>query len=161
MKLLNILAIIILPLMISCRENKHTSTSTTQTQQPISANSEIPVDDTSNGSGSDPDSNRDGKTETGDSLMRVIISFYSIGQGIDRGQTEKLHEYLQSYEKKAGKKIEYSEVHWGREGETDFCFPLTGFSDKQVTDFLKGAKESLNAAEHVHFLQNQACRKGR
>ena len=99
--------------------------------------------------------------QSNDSLMRLIISFYSIGQGIDRGQKEKLISFLDGYEKKAGKKIEYSEVHWGREGETDYCFPMKGFSDMQVTDFIKGAKESLNTAEHVHFLENQVCRKGR
>jgi hypothetical protein len=160
MKFLNIVGSLILPLMISCSENKNTATTTTQSQQQElpenpAANSKTPIQDTTQ-----PGS-ENVKIQSADSLMRVIISFYSIGQGIDRGQTEKLLAYLQSYEKNSGKKIEYSEVHWGREGETDYCFPLSGYSDKQVSDFIDGAKESLNAAEHVHFLQNQACRKGR
>jgi len=165
MKLLKIIPIIILTVMISCSGNKNTPANNSQPstrQQPASVENSNPailsgtpavdVMDTSS---------VDGKMSFENLPMPVIVSFYSIGQGIDRGQTEKLLGYIQTYEKKAGKKIEYSEVHWGREGETDFCFPLHGFSDSEVTDFLKGAKDVLNTAEHVHFLQNQICRKGR
>jgi hypothetical protein len=140
MKLLNIIVLIILTVILSCKENKNASATKSATPQPEQTVTPAPA---------------------ADSLMKVIISFYSIGEGIDRGQTEKLMAYLQSYEKKAGNKIEYSEIHWGREGETDFCFPFAGYSDKQVTDFIAGAKEALNTAEHVHFLQNQVCRKSR
>jgi hypothetical protein len=164
MKLVNILGLFILTAMISCSENKNTS-STKSPAEPQQTDSRpsgttsdraIPVDDTTTESNGEKV-----KTQSGDSLMPLIVSFYSIGQGIDRGQKEKLMAYLQESEKKEGQKIEYSEVHWGREGETDFCFPLKGFSDKQVTDFIKGVKQALNTAEHVHFLQNQVCRKGR
>ena len=154
MRIVNVIAVLILFLFISCRENKNTSTNNAQssvTEQTASTTKDTTVQS----------SIENGNPEPGDTLMPVIISFYSIGQGIDRGQTEKLTAYLQAFEKKSGKKIEYSKVYWGREGETDFCFPLTGFTDNQITDFLKGAKDALNTAEHVHFLQNQACRKGR
>ena len=154
MKLLNIIALLVFMSMISCRENKNTSSNKSQTsatQQPASTTQDTSVESSVENENPKP----------GDSLMAVIVSFYSIGQGIDRGQTEKLKGYLQTYEKRSGKKIEYSVVYWGREGETDFCFPLTGFSDNQVIDFLKGAKDALNTAEHVHFLQKQVCRKGR
>jgi len=157
MRFQKIIFVIILSAIISCRENKTSTTSASQTsevQQPVSSSEKKPD------AGNDTSSTF-GNHENAEVIMPVIISFYSIGQGIDRSQTENLLAYIQSYEKKEGKKIEYSEVHWGREGETDFCFPMAGFSDNQVTDFLKGAKGALNAAEHVHFLQNQACRKGR
>jgi len=159
----NLIVLLSLFALISCRENKNTSNGkpqTTEAQQNdprasenSSSNPAIPVDDTSSG--------EKVIRQQGESLMPFIISFYSIGQGIDRGQKEKLMAYLESHEKRTGKKMEYSEVHWGREGETDFCFPMIGFSDSEVTDFIKGAKQALNTAEHVHFLQNQACRKGR
>jgi len=166
MKLLNLAVIVILFTIVSCSENKKTSapiapsSETQQTENSVSKDSTsasvTPAEPTVSDSVSKQVTN-----ESGDLLMRLIISFYSIGEGIDRGQKEKLLSYLQDYEKRDGKKIEYSEVHWGREGETDYCFPMKGFSDKQVTEFIKGAKAALNTAEHVHFLENQACRKGR
>src|SRR5215212_10059027 len=140
MKFLKIIAPVLLTTLISCRENKNTSTNNLQpaTKEPVTsvpenapASSEIPSDDSIVGA------TENGNKEAKDSLMPVIISFYSIGQGIDRGQTEKLIAFIQSYEKKAGKKIEYSEIHWGREGETDYCFPMKGFSDSQTADFIK------------------------
>ncbi|MEO8087326.1 MAG: hypothetical protein ABI763_10925 [Bacteroidota bacterium] len=96
-----------------------------------------------------------------DPLMRFIVSFYSIGSGIDRGQPDNLKAFVDVFSKKNSKSIEFNEVHWGREGETDYCFTLNGLSDIQVIDFIEGAKGALKAAEHVHFNENQACRKGR
>ena len=93
--------------------------------------------------------------------MKFIISFYSIGSGIDRGQPELLKLYIESFEKKSSLKVDYSEVHWGREGETDYCFPLTGWNENQVSDFIRGAKEELKGSAHVHFFQNKECRKRR
>ena len=160
MKQMNLFLLITLSALISCSKNKNTTATKpapVETQKPGPSESAPPV------SSEIPmhDSVIISENKNTEVLMPVIISFFSIGEGIDRGQKEKLMTFITSYEKKAGKKMEYSEVHWGREGETDFCFPMTGFSDIQVTDFLKGAKEALNTAQHVHFVQNQACRKGR
>ena len=164
MKILNLTFIVILCALVSCSENKKTSapqTPSSEMQQAENKKDSI-TNSVTPAEPAVPDSvSQKAINDSGDSIMRLSISFYSIGEGIDRGQKEKLLSYLEDFEKKDGKKIEYSEVHWGREGETDFCFPLKGFSDKQVTDFIKGAKAALNTAEHVHFAENQPCRKGR
>jgi hypothetical protein len=164
MKLLYIIPTILFAVLISCGGNKNAPATNSQSsgrQEPASVENNNPVLNSGTGAVDVMDTSENGKMGSENLIMPVIVSFYSIGQGIDRGQTEKLLAYIQTYEKKAGKKIEYSEVHWGREGENDFCFPLSGFSDSEVKDFLNGAKTALNTAEHVHFLQNQPCRKGR
>ena len=98
---------------------------------------------------------------TDDSTMRFIVSFYSIGSGISRGMPEKLESFVEKYGLKINQKIIYNKTHWGREGETDYCFPLKELSDAQISEFIMGAKEELKSAEYVHFLENQECRKGR
>jgi hypothetical protein len=103
------------------------------------------------------------KTElkTPDSLMAFIVSFYSGGAGIDRGMPDKLKSFIESFSKKIEIEIPYNESHWGREGETDYCFPLTGLSDAQVTGFITGAKDALKSSQQVHFFEKQPCRKHR
>jgi hypothetical protein len=115
-----------------------------------------PAADTDGGTKKD-----EGRFQAKDSIMPFIVSFYSIGSGIDRGQPEKLKAFADSYGKKINVQIDYLETHWGREGETDYCFPLKGLSDVQVIEFRKGVKETLKESEHVHFIENQVCRTGR
>ena len=101
------------------------------------------------------------KLRNEDPVMPFIVSFYSIGSGIDRGQSEKLLAFLDDFNAKNKSQVEFSEIHWGREGETDYCFPLTGLNDSQIRAFKSGVKEALKSAEHVHYLENEPCRKGR
>lgn len=99
--------------------------------------------------------------QSGDSLMRFIVSFYSIGSGVERGKPEILRAYVESFEKKINKKVDYKETHWGREGETDFCFPLVNLNRDETTDFISGIRHELKSAQFVNYFENQACRKGR
>ncbi len=98
---------------------------------------------------------------TDDTTMRFIASFYSIGEGTEVTLKEKLKSFAVEYGKRVHQKINYNETFWGREGETDYCFPLKELTAQQQTDFINGAKEVLNTAKHVYFFENRACRKGR
>ncbi len=140
--------------LCSCKENKPV----TAKQNP---NTESKAETILTGDAVGIDENKTISSESSDSIMKFIISFYSIGAGIDRGQTEKLLSFIESFEKKYNLIISYSKIHWGREGETDYCFPFRGVTESTVSDFKKGVKEALKTAEHVHFIENQACRKGR
>jgi hypothetical protein len=103
----------------------------------------------------------DSTVRMADSTMAFIVSFYSTGAGIDRGEPDKLKSFIGDYSKKIEIEITYTETHWGREGETDYCFPLKGLSDAQITGFITGAKDALSSAKQVHFFEHQPCRKGR
>src|SRR5688572_16103050 len=52
---------------------------------------------------------------------RFLVSFYSIGQGIDGDVQQKFLDWVNGY----AKKVVFEEAHWGREGEVDYCFKLT------------------------------------
>jgi len=168
MKILYALFALAVALFLSCKEPKpaakpavpappqKTKTVTTGVSTAPVDVSTIPIDNAviePDGSGQ--------KLQDVDSMAIFIVSFYSAGGGVDRGEPEKLMAYTEAFGKKINTTIAYSITHWGREGEMDYCFPLKGLSDSNVADFVKGAKEALKSAEHVHFLGNQVCRAGR
>src|SRR4051812_47078921 len=56
-------------------------------------------------------------------VYRFVVSFISIGEGIDQNAKKTLDDHLVQWRNNTGKAIHSEEVHWGREGETDYCFP--------------------------------------
>jgi hypothetical protein len=85
----------------------------------------------------------------GEGKYRLVISFYSIGQGINTNKHEKFQAFLTNY----SPKIKYESVKWGREGEIDYCFQLSELSAVQQAEFVNKAKEILvppvNVSENV------------
>jgi len=153
-------AILIFSVLFACKQNKNAAVAPKETPNSNTSTAPVaPVHDTV--VQAVPAKAEEIKSDPKDSLMAVIVSFYSIGSGIDRGQPEKLKSFVEFFSKQINKRIEYAETHWGREGETDYCFTLNGLTGDESKKFLIGAKESLKAAGHVHFLQNQPCRKER
>ena len=87
----------------------------------------------------------------------VIISFFSIGEGIDRKSLEGFHNYVSSFNQSEKSKIVFDEVHWGREGEVDFCFNLLELNKGQQTKFIFGLKELMKNNKLVHIEENKPC----
>ncbi|MEK6615747.1 MAG: hypothetical protein AABZ32_06510 [Bacteroidota bacterium] len=84
---------------------------------------------------------------------RFVVSFYSIGEGIDGKVNDEFVKFLDSYTKK----IAYTPTHWGREGETDYCLALTELSSVEQTEFVKKANELLSKSKLVHLKENSIC----
>ena len=160
-------AIIMSCILFACKESKQTA-ATTEVQPKVEVKAEpkpsAPVQIGVGGIDEliieQEEGNAAGKVDA-NAAMPFIVSFYSTGEGIDRGFPEKLLAFVESYGNKIKSKIEFSEIHWGREGETDYCFPLSGMQDSGILNFKSGVKDALKGGEHVHFLENQPCRKGR
>lgn len=151
----------ILFLLSSCKETKKTSTSSAPAESPAPKDSQQPAGvPTSTAPADEPlIGDESGAKTSGDSLMRFIVSFYSIGSGSESEQMVNLKTHIASFEKKIAKRISYSQAPWGREGEVDYCFSLNDLTGQQQTDFIKGAKEVLAKAQWVHYFENKACRK--
>ena len=98
-------------------------------------------------------------TEVADTSMRFIVSFYSIGSGIEGNLLSKFKAFTGEYLKDSNQKISYTEVHWGDEGEADFCLPLKELTSAQQLDFITKTRELLQSAKYVHFFENKECRK--
>lgn len=162
---------VLLVFVISCRQHKETAEvqapvkSAEPAKAPEQVVAPVSIDATSPAVAEEalPDNDKVAKaSETpGDSVMRFIVSFYSAGGGIDRGEPEKLFTYVESFGKKIHVQINYAVTQWGREGERDYCFTLSELNSDQSIKFIAGAKNALSAAQHVNYMENQPCRKGR
>lgn len=84
------------------------------------------------------------------------VSLYSPGSGIDHEAHNIVINTIKKYSDK-GIKIDYQEVHWGKEGEIDYCFGLQGLdpsSYKTFHDELTG----LLKGRMVNILEQKPCR---
>jgi hypothetical protein len=88
-------------------------------------------------------------------VYRFIVSFYSIGTGVNSAAVQQLDEFVKKYETKNKVSIPYTPVRWGREGEVDYCFMLSGLSVAQQEAFIAETKALLKGAEHIHFKENE------
>ena len=68
---------------------------------------------------------------------RLIVSFISIGSGINLAAREKLENHLQLNELLKMKNPEIERNPWGREGEVDFCMKLSAFTPAEQEKLLK------------------------
>jgi hypothetical protein len=92
-----------------------------------------------------------------DTRYRFIISLISIGEGTDRNAKEILDATLNSWKTSQKKEIVFEEIHWGREGEVDFCFQLKELSGEQQVQFMNELKEKFKGHDLVQFAENEPC----
>jgi hypothetical protein len=94
--------------------------------------------------------NQNNKTEEN---YPLVLSFYSIGTGVDGNHLRKFNDFLESYQPKLNPIV----TPWGREGEVDFCFTLSELSTKQRSQFIKQVREQLKDCKLVHINENAPC----
>ncbi len=85
--------------------------------------------------------------------VRYVVSFYSIGQGIDAATHDEFVKFLNSYPKK----ISFEPKHWGREGEIDYCLSLSELNPAEQMEFVNKAKAVLAKSKLVHQKENAQC----
>lgn len=107
------------------------------------------------------DNTRKGNPDPIVTNQRITVSFISIGGGIDHKTKEKLDKYIVDFGKKNGAKLQYEQVGWGREGEIDYCFPLTEVKEPLKSTFVKEVKAMVGENELVKIKENTTCRKPR
>lgn len=90
---------------------------------------------------------------TGDGTNRLVVSFYSKGEGIDYKNKDAYEKFLNSYPKK----IAFEPTFWGREGEVDYCLKLNELSATEQAEFVRKTKELLGKSLLVHVDENAPC----
>jgi hypothetical protein len=100
-------------------------------------------------------------SELDSTLYSLVVSFYSIGEGIDFKVAKEYNQMLSAYTTKEGILLNFDKVSWGREGETDFCIRLNGLSKKEKEIFIKKSQEILKKTKLVHTKENASCRQKR
>lgn len=95
------------------------------------------------------------------SLSRLNVSFYSIGSGINTEAIKAYDAFLAEWKKSNGVDLQFDVIHWGREGETDYCFKLTELKEKKQAAFIAETQKVLSGKEHVIVSENFKCRPNR
>lgn len=92
---------------------------------------------------------------------RLLVSFYSIGGGIDVKSAQLFDKFIAAYETSKGKSVTYERVTWGREGELDYCILFDGMSTSDLNSFIESAKARISDCKMVHFKINGECKRKR
>ncbi len=137
-------ALILLLGFIACKSNKTTKSEGSLATAPIVTTSS--ATDTAT-----PAADTSGK-------VRLVVSFYSIGSGVEFTLVNAYEDSIGSYAGRLGKTIDYKKAHWGREGETEFCLKLKELNSSQQADFVLYTKEVLKKAKWVHINEYERCR---
>ena len=88
---------------------------------------------------------------------RVIVSFFSRGDGTGSQTIAKLESYMISFGQKEKVTITYDRVPWGREGEFDCCFALKELSKSKQDEFVKGLANVTKGSTNTNIIENSTC----
>lgn len=96
--------------------------------------------------------NTNAKVNSTDKKHRFIISFISIGTGIDSDAYTKMEKFLASHPNKP----KFETYIWGREGESDLAFQLKEISSKDQPKFISDLKAAIGESDRVQYKENEA-----
>jgi ABC-type glycerol-3-phosphate transport system substrate-binding protein len=87
----------------------------------------------------------------------VVVSFFSIGAGVDYKKKQAFDAFLQAFEQKHALTLKKESFPWGREGETDVCLRFTGISKDQKKMLLQGIKDVVAGSELIRISEQTTC----
>lgn len=91
-----------------------------------------------------------------DSSYRFVVSFISIGSGIDKKAKSQYEQFLKDFELKNNVTISYEKKYWGREGEINFCFMLNELKNEEQESFILQSKNLLANSTLVRFQESNS-----
>ncbi|MCD6067406.1 MAG: hypothetical protein K0S33_2232 [Bacteroidetes bacterium] len=101
----------------------------------------------------DPNTASDAKLgATTDKKSRLVVSFKSIGTGIDLDANAKMEKFIKEHPKKP----QYDVYAWGREGETDYAFSLKEIKSGDQAKFIQELKAAIGNSDRVSYKENEA-----
>jgi hypothetical protein len=87
----------------------------------------------------------------------LVVSFYSIGSGIDRPVAQEFDYLVKDFQEQFGEDFIAERVSWGREGEVDYCIQLGKLKPTASASFKSRADIILRKTERVHSKENAPC----
>jgi hypothetical protein len=97
----------------------------------------------------------------GEKASTLLVSFYSIGGGIDVKNAQSFDNFISAYKTESGKSIAYDRVPWGREGELDYCVSFADINSEETKQFIDASKAKILDCKMVHFKINGECKRKR
>ncbi|MEX1188050.1 MAG: hypothetical protein WED33_02260 [Bacteroidia bacterium] len=96
-----------------------------------------------------------------DSLYSVIVSFFSIGSGVDFTVAREFEAYVKGFETENSDYISVERVPWGREGEVDYCIMFNNLNKEKARAFVSKCREITSKTEWVHMNLDSECKRRR
>jgi hypothetical protein len=85
---------------------------------------------------------------------KLVISFISIGTGIDYKAKDQLLLIVKEFEIQYQIELAVSVKNWGREGEVDYVYDLTLLTKKQCKEFIQKTKKMLSGNDRIKITLN-------
>jgi len=106
--------------------------------------------------------NQDDKTKlTTPELYSLVVSFYSIGAGIDAPIAREFDFYVRDFQEQHADYFYAERVPWGREGEVDYCIQFPTLGKEKARDFMDTVNEIIAKSNMVHINENAECKRRR
>jgi hypothetical protein len=141
----------------SCKNNGKAKGSNQPSEQTVNSG----TGNTSTNSSNSVSNSTTSSGNQGEVNYSMVVSFFSIGSGIDRPVANAFNELVRTYQEKYGNQFTAEKAGWGREGEVDFCIQLDKMKKIDAEEFKKKAAEILKKSEHVHSSENAPCSRRR
>lgn len=93
-----------------------------------------------------------GKPDSSSAKTRLVVSFTSIGAGIDMATEANFRKWLSKHPD-----VTYSVNPWGREGERDYCFELKNKRSESQAEFIKEVRKFFGSNDRVNIQENVVC----
>ena len=76
-------------------------------------------------------------------------------------EREEIDQYFSEYQKEKGVELAIEVVHWGREGEIDYCMNLRELSEGDQESFVSEIKSLAKKSKRGQILveENAPCRR--
>jgi len=148
----------VLLLFCACAGTGKTGQSATNPSKEQPASETKPESPVSTEPGTDKDSNEKSSQKAENELYRVVVSFYSKGEGIDEKALINFSNFLQYFQEQYKITIPFQKTPWGREGEVDYCVDLKNLDFEKQNLFLLQTREILIQSQLVHIVENAPCK---
>jgi hypothetical protein len=107
------------------------------------------------------DANTKKNNELNKELYSLVVSFYSIGAGIDAPVAKEFDYYVRDFQEQHGDYFFAERVAWGREGEVDYCIQFPTLNKEKAREFVNRAREITSASKMVHMKEDAPCNRRR
>jgi hypothetical protein len=156
---LRIYLIVPVILLFAC---KNTEKSTQVSNPPMDARTQVEnptktavIEDKEEIKSKESTNNQNNNPET--EIYSLVVSFYSIGGGIDRAVAQEFDYLIKDFQEQFGEKFVAERVSWGREGEVDYCIQLGKLKTASLDSFKSRAEIILKKTDRVHSKENAPC----
>lgn len=97
------------------------------------------------------------KTSSSTQLKTLVVSFISMGSGIDFKAVPDFEQTLKEFNASHKDGVKHTMKTWGREGERDYCFQAE--IPKNLEDFTTLLKEKYKENKRILIKENATCRQ--